>query len=76
MKPKVLSRIPGKKATIPELEKTLEKASVAAAKAGEPAAAADQPESSENPDEKILKAEARKAFEASVRGKLKSSKKR
>lgn len=76
MKPKVLSRIPGKKATIPELEKTLEKASEEAAKAEAPAAEEDQPESRESPDDKILKAEARKAFEATVRGKLKYSKKR
>lgn len=76
MKPRVLSRIPGKKATIPELEKTHERASEEAAKAEEPAVEEGQPESRENPDDKILKAEARKAFEATVRGKLKYSKKR
>jgi hypothetical protein len=72
MKPKVLNTIPGRKAKDTALEKKPPLMPEAEVKAPE----AEKPGPRETPDDKFRKAEARKEFEAGVRGKLKYSRKR
>ncbi len=76
MKVKVTNKIPGKKAKDAPPGASVPNPSGEAAKAGEAPAESGPQEIRESPDDKHRKSEARKAFEATIRGKLKYSKKR
>jgi hypothetical protein len=76
MKSKVLNTIPGRKAKDVALEKKPPSTPVETAEAEVKAPEAARPETRELPDEKLQKAEARKEFDAKIRGKLKYSRKR
>ena len=76
MKLKVASTIPGRKTKDTVSDKKLQNTPEAVEKAGESLPATPKPENRELPDDKKRKAEARKEFEAEVRGKLKYSRKR
>jgi hypothetical protein len=73
MKLKIVNTIPGRKAKDMASEKKLQKAPEEIEKADENLPETAKPESRENPDDKKWKAEARKKFEAQVRGKLRHS---
>lgn len=76
MKPKVTNRIPGKKAKGPTPEKKIQKPIEEIEKPEEAPPESPRPETREVLDDKIRKSQARKEFEAEVRGKLKYSRKR
>jgi hypothetical protein len=76
MKLKVANRIPGKKAKVPAPEKKTPAPIEEIEKAGEPPPETAGTENRETLDDKIRKSQARKKFEAEVRGKLKYSRKR
>jgi len=76
MKSKVLNRIPGKKAKDAILEKKPPTAAVEAEAGVETLPPTAKAENWEEQEDKNRKSEARKEFEAAVRGKLKNSRKR
>ncbi len=76
MKVKVTNKIPGKKAKGAAPGAPVPNPSEEAAKAGEAPAESGPQEIRENPDDKHSRAEARKAFDAEIRSKLKYSRKR
>lgn len=76
MKQKVANMIPGRKAKDAVSEKKLQNTPEEIKKAGESRPETPKPENRETPDDKKRKVEARKEFEAEVRGKLKYSRKR
>ncbi len=73
MKTKVVNKIPGRKAKDMVSEKKPQKTLEDIGKAGEELPKTIKPENRETLDDKKRKAEARKEFEANVRGKLKNS---
>ena len=73
MKTKIANMIPGRKAKDMASEKKLQNTPEEVEKADENLPEAEKPENRETPDDKKQKAEARKEFEAVVRGKLKHS---
>ena len=73
MKSKVVNRIPGKKAKDMILEKKPVDTSAEIDEAGADLPETTKPEKREPLDDKNRKFEARKEFEAAVRGKLKNS---
>ena len=76
MKTKIANMIPGRKAKDTVSEKKLPNAPEQIEKAEETPPETAKPENRETPDDKKQKAEARKEFEAKIRGKLKYSRKR
>ena len=76
MKTKITNTIPGRKAKDTASEKKLPNAPEEIEKAGESLPETPKPENRDTPDDKKQKAEARKEFEAKIRGKLKYSRKR
>lgn len=76
MKMKITNMIPGRKAKDMASEKKLQNTPEEIEKAGESLPETPKPENRETPDDKKQKAEARKEFDAEVRGKLKYSRKR
>jgi hypothetical protein len=76
MKSKVVNTIPGRKAKDTALEKKPPLMPEETVEAEVKAPEAEKPGPRETPDDKFRKAEARKEFEAGVRGKLKYSRKR
>jgi hypothetical protein len=76
MKVKVTNRIPGKKAKAAASVAPAPSPAEEAAPTGEAAAEPGPPETRENPDDKHSRSEARKAFDAEIRSKLKYSRKR
>jgi hypothetical protein len=76
MKVKVTNKIPGKKAKDGAPTNPVPETSTEVAKAGEAPADDAIQENRENPDDRHREAEARKAFDAGIRSKLKYSRKR
>jgi len=76
MKPKVANMIPGRKAKDAVTEKKIPPAPEDIGQAAAAAAEAPEPENREMPDDKKQNAEARREFDAKIRGKLKYSRKR
>ncbi len=76
MRTKVANMIPGRKAKDAVSEKKIPTTPVEIEKAEENLTESPTPENREKPDDKKRKAEARKEFDAEVRGKLKYSRKR
>jgi hypothetical protein len=76
MKTKITNMIPGRKAKDIASEKKLQNTPEEIEKAEENIPDTAKPENRETPDDKKRKVEARKEFEAEVRGKLKYSRKR
>lgn len=76
MKLKVVNTIPGRKAKDMVSEKKLQKTAEEIEKEGANLPKTIKPEDRETLDDKRQKAEARKEFDAEVRGKLKYSRKR
>lgn len=76
MKLKVMNRIPGKKAKVPAPEKKTQEPIKDNEAPGEKPPETAGAENRETLDDKIRKSQARKKFEAEVRGKLKYSRKR
>jgi hypothetical protein len=73
MRLKVVNMIPGRKAKDMASEKKLQNTPEEIEKAEENLPETAKPENRETPDDKKQKAEARKEFEAKIRGKLKHS---
>lgn len=76
MKSKIRHKIPGMKAKDLVSEKKLHKMLEEIEKAGENLPPTIKPENREMMDDKNRKAEARKEFDAGIRGKLRNSRKR
>ena len=76
MRTKVANTIPGRKAKDAVSEKKIPATPMEIEKAEEGPTESPAPETRESPDDKKRKAEARKEFDAEVRGKLKYSRKR